>query len=266
MTTLGGSMFIRQAVEFDYCVAPALDSLCAACDDVVILDCQSTDGTLDVLRQCAARNANLRIVEGGPWEIAPDFNRLRILADLARGHLKTDYHLMLQADEVIHERSLSFIKAVVADARWKAFLCRRFNLYGDLNHYVRFDLEQGRKPCSDQVVRLALTRFPAHGDAESLAVPAGTSTASYLDSLVIYHYGLVRRDANHLDKIVSMQSWFFGNPAVVDKRVLEMKATSGRFEWERMYSARDLHKLPYPHPVFSAEWAAERQAEKAAIA
>src|SRR5687768_10364303 len=82
--TLGGSMFIHNAIEFDYCITEALTSLHAICDDVVILDAESNDGTLDVLRELKKTLPKLRLIEGAKWECAPNFERLAILANQAR--------------------------------------------------------------------------------------------------------------------------------------------------------------------------------------
>ena len=47
--TLGGSLFVRNAIQYDYCVEEAIESLAACCDEVFVLDCQSDDGTTEKL-------------------------------------------------------------------------------------------------------------------------------------------------------------------------------------------------------------------------
>lgn len=262
MRTLGGSMFIRNAVQFDYCVGEALDSLCAICDKAVILDCGSTDGTLDLLVDAEKRNANLRVVTGADWECQNNFDRLRVLADAAKSYLDTSWHFMLQADEVIHESSFPFIRKAVMSPNYKSYAIRRCNLFGDLNHYLRYDLDQQHKPCSDIVFRLATIENPAYGDAESLQVDPAFLCEDYIDKITIYHYGFVRRDANSIDKILSMQSWFWGPGSNPDQRVVEMSKRGTRYEWEIMKTREMLAHIPQPHPKFSAAWAEERQREK----
>lgn len=260
--TLGGSMFIRNAIQFDYCVAEALDSLCALCDDVVIVDAGSTDGTTELLAEVQARQPKLRVITGANWECHEKYDRLRILADVARSYLKTDWHFMLQGDEVIHESCFNNIRKAIQDPDAQSFMIRRMNLWGDCNHYLKYDIPQEHKPVSDEVIRLAKLECPAWGDAESLQVDHRYMKRK-VDEIVIFHYGFVRRDANMIDKTISMQSWFWGPGSQPDHRVVEMsKKENPRFEWEVMKTRDLLDVIPMSHPIFAQKWAEERQKEK----
>lgn len=263
---LGGSIFTHNCVEFDYCIAEALDSLCAVCDDVVVLDAESTDETMDVLRASAAKHGNLRVVEGGRWNCADNYARLAILANEAKSHLKTEWHFMLQADEVIHENSFPAIKASIAEGKHESFFCRRINLFGDLNHFLHFDLPQDKKPCSDTIIRLAKLKYEAVGDAESLGVNPEFVSSRRKDGINVFHYGMVRRDRNHIEKVINMQSWFHGPGCTPDHRVVEMKNRGdGVYDWKAMKQREDLKPIPLPHPVFSRKWAEDRQREKPSL-
>jgi len=258
--TLGGSLFIRNAIQFDYCVIEALNSLCAVCDKVVVVDASSTDGTLDLLIEAQKSLPNLRVIKGANWECANNLDRLRLLADTAKNYLDTDWHFMLQGDEVIHESSFKSIRKAIQNKKWTSYIVRRCNLFGDLNHYLKYDIPQEHKPCSDAVIRLATRNWNAYGDAESLQVDPKYMGHNELDHITIFHYGFVRRDANCIDKTISMQSWFWGPGSTPDQRVVEM--TGGRYEWEKLKSRDLLAAIPMSHPKFSAAWAAERQKEK----
>ena len=265
-SSLGGSIFTHNAVEFDYCISEALDSLCAICDSVVVLDAQSTDGTVEVIREAAKKHNNLKVVVGAEWECCKNYERLARLATFAKSFLKTDWHFMLQADEVLHENSFPFIKNAMAMPGYTSFMVRRINLFGDLNHYLGFDLPQERKPCSDIVLRLAHTHYDAVGDAESLGCDSATNSDEMVDKINIFHYGMVRRDVNFIEKIISMQSWFFGEGSQPDQRAVDMKANGEtRFDWTRFKERSDLRRLHLEHPRFSKAWAEERQKEKVPI-
>lgn len=265
MKRLGGSIFVHNAVKFDYCVAESIASLCAACDEVAVLDAQSDDGTIDILRECEKKYDNLTVHEGGNWNCADNYVRLALLADEAKSRLssKCKWHFMLQADEVLHEDSFPHIRDAMKQNYYTSTFCRRVNLFGDLNHHLRFDLPQDRKPCSDIVIRLAHREYSAAGDAESLGVDPKTITRHYQENIHIFHYGFVRRDQNHIDKVISMQSWFFGLGGQPDHRVVAMKdKADGVYDWTTMKENSDLGPLPKPHPVFAKAWAEERQKEK----
>lgn len=266
LPSLGCSLFTHNAVEFDYCIAEAIASACAVCDDVVVLDCQSTDDTYGLLQECVKKHNNLRIFEGGNWNCADNYARLAILANEAKAKLNTEWHFMLQADEVLHERSFDTMRIAIRSPRYESFMCRRLNLFGDLNHFLPFDLHQEKKPCSDHVIRLAKLHFPAVGDAESLGVDGATIASHHAPHINIFHYGMVRRDKNFIDKIINMQSWFFGPGGQPDHRVVEMKNKGDNiFVWQAMKDRADLKPIPMTHPVFAKEWAEERQKEKTPI-
>lgn len=260
--TLGGSMFIRNAIQFDYCVCEALASLCSLCDQVVIVDASSTDGTLEMLQEFQKSRNNLKIVSGENWECHEKYDRLRILADIAKSHLKTKWHFMLQADEVVHESSFKSIRKAIKSDKYDSYTVRRMNLFGDLNHYLKYDIPHEHKPVSDTVVRLAKIGYNAYGDAESLQTDPASCGNSYTDEILIMHYGFVRRDKNNLDKTISMQSWFWGEGSQPDSRVVEMAKKGTRYEWELLKSRDLLSKIYVEHPKFVKKWAEERQAEK----
>lgn len=260
--TLGGSVFVHNAIEFDYCIAESLSSLCAVCDEVVAADAESTDETIDLLRYVREKNANLLIVEGLKWDANDDFHRLSRLANAAMSFLKTDWHFMLQADEVIHESSFEAIRnAVQNDCGLKSFFCRRVNLYGDLDHCLRFDLPQSKKPCSDEIIRLATIDNKAFSDAESLRVDPKHLSRMFCEKILIFHYGFVRRDRQFIEKVNDMQSWFQGAGSIVDPRIAGMSCV-GEFDWRKFFDESDLMQIPSSHPFFSTHWAEARQLSK----
>ncbi len=261
--TLGGSIFVHNAIKFDYCIVESIDSLCAICDEVVALDAQSEDNTIEILNSCKTNNKNLTVITGADWHCADNYTRLSILANQAKDHLKTDWHFMLQADEVIHEDSFPFIKNVISQNKYDSFLCRRINFFGDLNHYLRFDLDQNKKPCSDVVMRLANLKYRAFSDAESLATDPKTTSSNLIDQIKIFHYGMVRKDQQYINKTMDMQSWFMGQGSQPDHRVVAM--TNGVYEWEKMKERIDLTELTTSHPVFAQNWVNERQSAKKAV-
>jgi glycosyltransferase involved in cell wall biosynthesis len=262
---IGGSEFVHNAIEFDYCIKESLASLCAFCDEVVVLDAESTDGTLDLLHDLAKEQKNLRVVAGAQWNCAENYLRLSKLANLAKSYLSAPWHFMLQADEVVHESSFKYIQEAVRREDYKTYRARRFNLCGDLNHCFKIhDMPHHRKPCNDAVIRLGVIDAEALGDAESLD-DMHSNGYDYVDQIVIFHYGIVRRDANFLNKCIDMQSWFGGQFSQPDHRIVEMRNTHGRYDWEKINPREHLMRIPMSHPIFAQQWVAERQPEKVAL-
>lgn len=255
--TIGGSLFVRNAIRFGYCVIEALESLYALCDQVAFLECGSDDGTQEMLKAWVASKTDptkkIHAAYDHPWNVGLKYDRLAILADIAKSQLTTDWHFMLQADEVLHESSFPEIRRLIECGR-AAHFCRRLNLYRGPDTYIRLDLKGKGKPCGDVVCRLAKTECRAWGDGESIALDRDPGQES-IDKIVIFHYGYVREGAKHIAKAIDMQSWFFGPGSTPDQRIVAMRDKDNVFRPEVYFSADDVAPIPIPHPVFSRELA-----------
>ena len=128
----------------------------------------------------------------------------------------------------MHEDSFPHIRRLIAIQGSKSYLRRRLNFFADYNHYIKIDQPGENKPCSDIIVRLATIDAPAVGDAESLGVDPAFNSENHIEDIVIYHYGFVRQDEKHIAKVLSMQSWFWGEGSEPDHRVKEMSREAGR--------------------------------------
>lgn len=260
--TIGASIFVRNAIEYDYCIIEAVQSLLKF-DQVVIVDCCSTDGTTQMLFDRFGLLPNVKLVTGQPWEVAygEAGKRLAIIANIARLHLQTKWHFMLQADEVLPEDSYTTIKSIIKacefigeSLRPKKFMCYRFNLWGNKDLIVRFDSK--KRPVGDVICRLALTTEEVIGDAESIN-PEG-ALQLYASSIPIIHYGFIRKGFIQLKKIKDMQTWFWGSPEAVDKRAIAQLEDDGIFRPCVWIGREDLQKLPIRHPKHMAKWLSER--------
>jgi glycosyltransferase involved in cell wall biosynthesis len=252
--TLGGSLFVRDAVRLDYCLEAAIESLVGVCDEVVVMDCQSTDGTAAILRKAAAKWSNVTILWNSPWEVASGYVRLALLANAAREALKTDWHFMLQADEVLHESSYPAVLEAVRENGWgrSSFKVRRLNLWAEPGLCVRGDSKL--KPCSDEPTRLGHQNIPAVGDGESLIDYRGP-TYDLVDRVTIFHYGFLRRGL--IDKVIEMESWFHGPGSTPDERVVAMKEQGGVFVPEAIIPDSELIEIPIDHPAPAKAWVAD---------
>lgn len=259
---LGGSLFIHNAIEYDYCLEKAIESIHPICREVVCVDAQSTDGTQDLLMDLAKKFPKLKIYFGYPWEINPPegYFRLSRLANIAREKLTTKWHLMIQADEVLHESSIRIIKAAIEFGNnrskylnCRAFKVRRFHIYGDFKHMVSLGIPREKKPAGDCITRLALKEVPVTGDAE--AMHHDHANSMFADSIIMFHYGYVRKSEEFLEKGIQMTA-FYGN---LDKRLVDMKESKRGFKPLEIMDKSLLQKLIISHPQIMEDWIKERK-------
>jgi glycosyltransferase involved in cell wall biosynthesis len=259
LPTLGGTLITRDCIRLDYCFEEAIRSLLPVVDEMIVLDCGSTDGTLERLREIEAEGNGLVVFQDGPWGIAPDYHRLSVLYNIASGFLRADWQFMIQADEVLHESSREVIRDTIHGEKRSIFV-RRLNLFGGVDRMLRLDIPYGDHPCGREICRLAPRDTPAYSDAENLDSNKYPADRTLVDRIVLFHYGYVRRDENHIEKTIEMQSWFHGPNSSVDPRVLAMRG--GRYEWERMKPAEMLCGLPMAHPMAAMPWVERRRSEE----
>lgn len=249
---LGGSLFVRDALRLDYCLQEAVASLVPICEQIVVLDCCSTDGTTEMIERLATKYANVQGIYGAQWDKAENYLRLVLHANTAREKLRTRWHFMLQADEVLHEKSYPAIRQVVERDGWghDVFRVRRINLYGDCSRQVppgsRF------QPCSTEPARLARQDVPAVGDAESLVEHNGVYRLT--ERAWIFHYGFVRRLDTMVTKVLEMQSWFHGKHALPDRKVQKMADDGRPFDYREIIPDTGLRPVRMPHPAAARSW------------
>lgn len=258
MQTIGGSLFIRNAIEHDYCIEAAIESLVELCDEIVIVDACSDDGTVPLLKAIASWHPKIKLVLDQPWECAPDFHRLSILANVAISHLTTDWHIMLQADEVLHEMSIPIIRDALERHKNEhdlVFIVRRPHVFRHMDYYIRHDLEEERKPSGDFIPRIGRRHHLAYGDAQGIA--GGNVTWEYKHQIALYHYSFVRHHKPNIARAIAMMKWF---GVGTDARLLDM---TGDYVYhpERFYQWCDLKRLEHAHPEVVRAWVDERRKE-----
>lgn len=254
MKKLGGTMILHNAIKYDYCLEAALESLCSACDHVVVLDCESTDTTPDVLKAMKQRYPHLMIYPHS-WAVVSDNKRLSFLTNCARDRLPVDcdWHFNLQADEVLHEDSIRSIRRSIKaaeDGMRDGLIVRRINFWGSFNK--QFPDGYSAPPVSNFVCRIARRGRDSVGDAESMQ----SLRPLKCPDIHLFHYGFVRDPKIMLDKIISMQTWFgFG----VDKKAIHQKETTGKFNPADWHDPAKLQDFMGSHPAAAAKWIAERR-------
>ena len=246
MKTLGGTLMVRNAIQYDYCVEEAINCLKEFCDEIVVVNVGSDDGTAELLWNLVDVKTTVIELSKKEWDDFKGREKLAHFTNVAIGCLSTDYNINLQADEIISEKSFLAIREAINTAG-EAFYVTRKNLWKDCYHELNVPHE--RKPCSTEIIRLAKTNYKSVGDGESLEAPASTE---FMKEIVIWHYGFVRKKEVMIAKIKNMQTNVF--EIDYDKKMDGMEV----FDWSAWFSEEDLKLITEPHPIFIKEWVKNR--------
>lgn len=200
--TLGGNVCIRNGLDLDFCFVDSIKSLLPICDVVSVSDGESDDGTQEFLRDWMAKEPKI-VLNVYPWESPKgDHDWWVKWLNYNRSHLHTDWHLQLDADEVLHENSygeiLKFIQTPNRSAR-----CIRWNFWKDHRHLI----PEG-ECLAKRVIRLAPQNVWMASDG---AHPQGAPcTNMAVDTgIEIAHYGFIRKPEAFFKKEKQLQGFFF---------------------------------------------------------
>lgn len=250
--TLGGSLFIRNGIKFDYPFIEATKCLLEFCDKVVVCVVPTADDAtfwqLTQLFDEIGGKLYLRIMYDGDWDkmAFQTKHRLSIFTNYAIEMLDTDYVFNLQGDEILDPSSYEWVRKAINEGG-EGYLCSRINLWG--SPYTQLNVEHSRKPCSTEIVRLTKTCYRAYDDAESIAAPVDSK---YVDLIKIWHMGFVRKREIHPAKIREMQGNIF--KCGVDNKLEGMEV----FDSTKWFGPEDLVPIRGELPPLIKIWATER--------
>lgn len=250
--TLGGSIFVRNGVKYDYCFKESILSLLEFCDEVSCVVVEGEDETEDIIRKLESENKKLKVtyLPQSEWDSQQGKaqSKLCYFTDIAISKLTTDYNFYQQADEIMHESCYSKIREVIKSGE-PAYFCTRINLWQ--SPYLQLNVPQNRKPCSSEIIRLAKTEYRSYGDAESLAVP--TADYSCVNDIRMYHMGFVRDRRIMKAKVINMQEGVFE----MGSHDVKLDG-SDIFQPELWFSKEDLRPIDEPLPALIKDWAKQR--------
>lgn len=246
---LGGTMFLIDAIKYDYCFEESILSMQEHCDEIVIVDAGSLDGTAKVLKKYENAKTKVIYLDRSEWEEQKGWQKLNYFSNKAISELTTEWNWYQQADEILHEDCYLVLREAINSGTANGYTSFRINLWA--SPYKMLNVKGNRNPCSTKVVRLAKSNYMTYGDAESIG--CDNVSDEYTAYIRLYHMGFVRNREVHADKIRNMQANIF---QVDPDKKLEGMTTFDPYKW---FTEDDLLPIFEPLPRVIQEWAKERE-------
>lgn len=245
--TLGGCLFVYRGVQHDYCFMDTIACLKELCDQVVVVDCGSDDGTVNKLKTIEDENTLVVYLDKSEWEKQQGKEKISYFQNFASQFLITDYYIVLQADEIIGRESFPYIRDGI-ERGFEGLSVTRINLWKDSQH--KLIVPHDRQPCGTHIIRIAKLGYLSVDDGEGIDCP--NAIANYAPHIKIWHMGFVRNKYVMKEKVRHMQEDVFkiNHDPKLDK--------ADYFKWDEWFSESDLEDIKGPLPEFIQEWAETR--------
>lgn len=258
---LSGFTVVRNALSLDYCIELCIQSLLPVCEEVLVCDSDSTDGTREMLEAWAKKEPKIRIINY-EWKERPQGDKTWITGwmNFARRYLHFASQIYLDADEVLGKWGYEVIRN--ASGTHNCFWFHRLNFWRDAQHLV----PKGHC-CADEVARFGPTDMwmPAdeiHAPGEHPGPePVMRLRAIRHPALKIFHYGFLRKRESFFAKCKVVLPNLLGT---YDPRLVKAEAGPGPWEDYTPFidqgSGREIPLPPYtgPHPQIAHQWLRER--------
>lgn len=239
---LSGFTIVRNAVKLDFPIIPAIKSILAVCDEVVVNVGKSDDDTRDLVTSIS--DPRIRILDT-VWDFTKKNEMLGMETLRAMQACKGTWGLYIQADEVLHEDGARILKETVArcdgDQRVEGLLVRYLHFYGGLDIVA-----QNRRWYRREVrcLRLGQDVRPYQGAQGFRVGPEYRKIRARPTEAVMFHYGWARparaiREKYEASKVIYPWS----------KERSEMEQKRGYLEWLPL-----LKRFTGRHPTVAQEW------------
>lgn len=235
---LSGIIPIRDGILCDYCPELGVQSMLPVCDEVIISDGGSTDGTREFFLEWAKREPKLRVLDwpwpdpkGNPWFLVEWINWTRQFAAF-------DNVCELDADETFDP--VSYPRMRLAVERREGLWFHRVNLWKS----PQFEAPRGTV-CGHLVVRQNPTELPMVSDNPyPEGEPEVRRRAMRDPSLRIWHLGFLRDKKKFLVKS-RREQWYLLN--AWDPRLQRAEDTGE--DWVELATWKDKPLLNVHEPL-----------------
>jgi len=223
--TLGFYYFVHNIIQYEYPLVESVRSINPIADEIVICECDSSDNTMQVLRELQAEVGDKLKIVYHSW--VTDFRELSVLGNYAADFLSTDWKWHFQADEVLHENQHDIVLAFINE------IAPKYEVHGipveaittQYNHFLG-NYSTCFKFCYQEIPRIkkAGSAWKLSGDACHLDY--GRLDTVLRSNITVYHYGKVHNGKTGWKKEWDFQQLFI-TEGFPDPKMQQMKEKFG---------------------------------------
>lgn len=215
MSTLGGFVCVRNGFTLDYSWELAAFSLLKVCDQLILCDSDSTDGTHEAMQRMADRDPRIKVISW-PWPNPKGEGHKWFLEwlNFARQHLTTDFCIYMDADEVLSDAPECHVAIRQAMEQNKCLSVDRLNFWRDAASLI-----PDGECCGKWCVRFGPQAYDCVSDEPHSQGERPIVDLAQRDGRVqIFHLGFLRkREAFYHKARVVLGAWFGSFDARLEK-------------------------------------------------
>jgi hypothetical protein len=228
---VSGFTIIRNAVKFDFPIIEAIESILPLCNELVVVVGNSDDGTLALIKNI--ESPKIRVIEsvwddgkregGRTFAIETDRAFQAVSSD-------SDWAFYIQADEVVHEKYHSSIRAAMLrykdDQRVEGFLFDYKHFYGSYD-YVGDSWQWYRREI--RIIKNNKKIF-SYRDAQGFRKQPNEKLNVKLIEASIYHYGWVKDPRTMQKKVEGYFKYYYTDDQIKANVVLADEYDFGKID------------------------------------
>jgi hypothetical protein len=243
---LSGFTLVRNAVKLDFPIVPAIRSVLAVCDEVVVNVGKSEDDTRDLV--ASIRDPRVRILDT-EWDFTKRNLMLSHETQRAMDACRGSWGIYIQADEVLHEAGAHILKDKVRewddDTRVEGLLVKYLHFYGGFDTIATSRRWYRREV---RCIRLGKDIRPYQGAQGFRVGEWNRKIRARLTDAEMFHYGWARPARALKQKLeISKTIYPWG------KERLEQELQRNYLEWIPL-----LRQFTGTHPAAARDWVAAR--------
>lgn len=185
---ISGFTIARNAIKLNYPILESIKSILSICDEFIVNVGDSDDDTLKIIE--SIKSDKIKIIKNA-WDMSMGKEVLSYQTNLALKECKGDWAFYLQSDEVVHEKDLPHLKALMGKYLHTDIDVLRFKWFHFYGSSYRYRIDKGWYQKQDRIVRNN-GKIRSMGDAWGFERIDGTPLKRLQSQCFIYHYGWVQ--------------------------------------------------------------------------